>query len=125
MIHLDTNFLIGALVPGSRESATLVNWLRRNENVAVSAVVWTEFLCGPVTAEHIDTAAEIFGEPVPFDANAAIAAASLFNSGKRRRGSLADCMIAGAALVAGARIATNNRADFERFQEQGLVLERA
>ena len=123
MIHLDTNFLIGALLPGSNESATLVSWLRRNEPVAISAVVWTEFLCGPVTAEDIDTATEIFGEPVSFDVNAAIAAASLFNAGQRRRGSLADCMIAGAALVAGARLATSNRADFERFQEHGLMLE--
>ena len=122
MIHLDTNFLIGALLRSSTESMKLVGWLRNNEPIAVSAVVWTEFLCGPVGEDDIATAAEIFGEPVPFGANAATAAASLFNAGKRRRGSLADCMIAGAALVGGARLATNNRADFERFEAHGLVL---
>lgn len=123
MIHLDTNFLIGAMVPESQESRALVRWLRQKEPVAISAIVWTKFLCGPVTAEHIDTAAEIFGEPVPFDANATTAAASLFNAGNRRRGSLVDCMIAGAALVAGARLATNNRVDFARFEEHGLVID--
>jgi len=123
VIHLDTNFLIGALLSGSTESTTLLAWLRRHEPVTVSAVVWAEFLCGPVGAADIATASEIFGKPVPFDGNAATTAALLFNAGKRRRGSLADCMIAGAALVGGGRLATNNRADFERFQEHGLVLE--
>lgn len=103
----------------------LVGWLRSNEPVAVSTIVWTEFLCGPVESDDVDTALEIFGAPVPFDANASTAAGMLFNAGKRRRGSLADCMIAGTALAAGARLATNNRADFERLRAHGLILEPA
>jgi len=123
MIHLDTNFLIGALVPKSIESQKLIGWLRRSEPIAMSAVAWTEFLFGPVLPNDIALASGFIDECVPFDAEAATAAATLFNAGNRRKGSLTDCMIAGAAVADGAVLATNNVADFERFRAHGLVLE--
>lgn len=122
MIHLDTSFLIHALVPRSVEERRLRIWLRRRETVRISAVAWAEFLCGPVTPLVIEEVAEMTGEPEPFGAVDAMVAAELFNTGGRRRGSLSDCMIAAAALNAGAMLATSNRPDFRRFATYGLTL---
>ena len=49
MIHLDTNFLISALVSGSAQEAQLVSWLSDGEEIGISAVAWGEFLCGPLS----------------------------------------------------------------------------
>jgi predicted nucleic acid-binding protein len=125
MIHLDTNYLIAALVRNSVESQRLIGWLRGAEDVRMSAVAWCEFLCGPVQHSDVDMASTIVGQPVAFHGAAATAAAQLFNSAKRRKGSLNDCMIAASALADGASLATNNREDFERFAAEGLVLIRS
>ena len=53
MIHLDTNYLIGLAVPGSREAAEVDEWLAAGQTLAVSAIAWSEFLNGPVTLEEI------------------------------------------------------------------------
>ena len=49
MIHLDTNFLIDALVPGSAQEAQLVGRLGAGETLGISALAWGEFLCGPLS----------------------------------------------------------------------------
>ena len=77
--------------------------------MGISAVSWTEFLCGPVQGHAIELAARVVGEPVAL--LAVDAAAKLFNLGGRRRGSLNDCMIAATALRANASLATTNPAD--------------
>jgi predicted nucleic acid-binding protein len=125
VIHLDTSYLIRALVPRSIEERRLRAWLRRHEPVRVSSIAWAEFLCGPVTAPVIEEVAEVVGEPAPFDAVDAILAAELFNAAGRRRGSLLDCMIAATALRADAMLATSNPADFRRFASFGLGLAEA
>lgn len=38
VIHLDTNFLIDALVPGSGPEAQLMGWLGAGETLGISAV---------------------------------------------------------------------------------------
>lgn len=53
MIHLDTGFLIRAMVPESAEGESLLSWLRQGEPVRVNAVAWAEFLCGPLDARAI------------------------------------------------------------------------
>ena len=122
MIHLDTSFLIRALVSGSGQERRLLAWLDGPEPVAVSAVAWAEFLCGPVSAELTDLARTLLGDPVALDVAEAEAAASLFNKAGRRRGSLLDCLVAATALQAGAALATENVRDFERFKAAGLIL---
>ena len=49
MIHLDTNFLIQALVAGSPAETKLQTWLTSGEDLGISTIAWSEFLCGPLT----------------------------------------------------------------------------
>ena len=122
MIHLDTSFLIRALLPGSPEDASLRGWLRRGLAVGASAVVWAELLCGPLTRVQGELALLVVGEPVPFGRDEAALSALLFNAAGRRRGSLVDCMVAAAAIRADAALATANAADFSRLLPHGLHL---
>ncbi|HUR33266.1 MAG TPA: PIN domain-containing protein [Vicinamibacterales bacterium] len=122
MIHLDTSFLIHALRAGSHQEQQLVAWLSGSEQLGVSAFAWAEFLCGPVSPAAAAHALELLGQPVPIHRAIAEKAAELFNGAGRRRGSLADCLIAAAAIESGAALATENRNDFARFLTAGLVL---
>jgi predicted nucleic acid-binding protein len=119
LIHLDTSFLIRALVSGSAEDRRLRDWINQNQGLGISAVAWAEFLCGPVVPPALELAAEVLDEPVPFLAEDAVAAARLFNLGARRRGSLADCMVAAVALRLGASLATANPDDFRKLGAAG------
>ena len=123
MIHLDTNYILAALAPDSIAEQRVSSWLRRGETVAASAAAWGEFLCGPVPHRDIAAATILVGAPMAFDSRHAEEAARLFNLGGRRRNSFPDCMIAATAMNAGARLATRNVADFERFTAHGLRLE--
>lgn len=122
MVHLDTSFLIRALVRGSGEDHRLRSLLRAGRGLAISVICWTEFCCGPLEATDLETAVRLVGEPVAYRAREARTAARLFNLAGRRRGSLFDCMVAAAALEAQASLATSNRADFRRFEAAGLTL---
>lgn len=88
----------------------------------MSALAWTEFVCGPVSSAAAEAASRLVGEPLPFTAVEANRAASLFNETGRRRSSLVDCMIAATAIEAGDRLATANAGDFTRFARLGLEL---
>lgn len=120
MIHLDTSFLIRALVSGSPEDLTLRGWLLQGAELGMSAIAWAELLCGPVEPAHVEGAAMLVGERVPFGGIEAAAAAELFHRSGRRRGSFADCMIAATALASRASLATGNPADFRHFEAVGL-----
>lgn len=120
MIVLDTSFLIRALTRGSAEDARLREWLAAGEPLAMSAIAWAEFLCGPLDGGHAELAGRIVPHRLAFGDEDATIAAQLFNDGGRRRGSLTDCMIAAIALRAGAALATENPADFRCFEAAGL-----
>ena len=120
MIHVDTGFLIGALRHGSVEDRRLRRWLAGGEQIGISAISWTEFLCGPVELRDVELARQVIDEPVPLLAVDAGASARLFNLTGRRRGSLNDCMIAAIALRVDASVATTNVTDFRRFEPAGL-----
>jgi len=122
VIHLDTSFLIRAMVRGSEEAGQLQRLLEAGERLSMSAVSWAEFCCGPADQATIAVAGRLVGSPVPFAGRHARTAAALFNRTGRRRGSFVDCMIAATAIEAGAAIATSNPADFGRFEDAGLRL---
>ena len=122
MIHLDTDFFIGALIRGTDQDEQLREWQRAYQTIATSTIAWAEFLCGPVDADQIDLAARLVSQRVAFAEEDARLAARLFNESGRRRGSLTDCMIAASAIRLAAPLATLNASDFRKFEESGLVL---
>jgi predicted nucleic acid-binding protein len=122
MIHLDTSFLIHAMIPASAADRRLRSWLRGGDDLAISSVTWAEFLCGPIGDIEIESVMSIFGDVVAYTSVDSETTARLFNLGGRRRGSLADCMIASVAVRAGASLATVNPGDFKRFTAAGLVI---
>jgi predicted nucleic acid-binding protein len=121
MIHLDTSFLIRALVPGSHEDAQLRAWLSDETPLAISAVAWAEFLCGPLGAEDLSLAGAVVGEAQPLTADHAVKAAELFNAAGRKRGTFVDCLIASVAIDEDARLATTNPKDFKGMVGLRLV----
>ncbi len=123
MIHLDTNYLLGALASPSTLQKQVTAWLRADEELAVSAIVWSEFLTGPVTDQQLlDAHGIIQDRVVPFDLNEAKIAAELFNHIGRKRAMRTDCFVAATAIRARVPLATLNRKDFLRFVPFGLKL---
>ena len=120
MICLDTNYLILGLVPGSREGASLRTWITDGTPVVAPAVVWFEFLCGPVSGRQVETMRAFLRDIIPFSESHARLAAALFNEAGRRRSTRVDAMIAATAMVADAPLATSNAGDFEAFAASGL-----
>ncbi len=124
MILIDTNFLIAALVPQSSEDLQLRRWLAAGEAVGLSVIVWAEFLCGPVTVQQTQLASALFSHPEPLLPEDAMRGSQLFNESGRRRGSLADCLIAATCLRLNAALATLNVDDFHPFAPMGLQIVR-
>ena len=120
VILADTSFLIRALVKGTAEDRALRRWLRQAESFSTSAIVWAEFLCGPLGQDELDLAALFVTERLEFAGEDAVVAARFFNEAGRRRGTLIDCMIAATAVRVGAALATANPTDFKRLQPLGL-----
>ncbi len=123
MIHLDTNYLIGLLVRGSPEAAKVDQWLASGESLAASAIAWTEFINGPVTAAEASQVEIVLqSQIIPFGKDEAAMASDLFNKTGRRRGSRFDCLIAATAIFHQAELATVNQSDFNPFTAHGLKL---
>ena len=122
MIHLDTSFLIPTLMPDTQQDRQVRNWISQGETIVISAVAWTEFLCGPLSPRDLSAALRIVEQYLEFTTEHAIIAARLFNATGRRRRMMVDCMIAATAIAGGALLATANASDFGRFTEHGLLL---
>jgi predicted nucleic acid-binding protein len=123
MIHLDTNYLIGLLVKGSPQAQDVDGWLAGGQILAASAIVWTEFLNGPVTPLEVTWAELVLqSRIVSFGRTEAALAAELFNQSGRRRGSRFDCLVAATAILAQAEVATANLTDFKAFLPYGIRL---
>lgn len=122
MICLDTNCLIRALIPNTPDAARVESWIASGEIIILPAVAWYEFLCGCTDEEEQLAFALLTGGLQPFGDEEARISARNFRSVKKPRHLRVDAMIAGTAMAANARLATNNRADFKPFVAQGLKL---
>lgn len=123
MIHLDTNLLIDLVTIGSPHITVIRQWLEKGEQLAVSAIAWSEFLNGPHTKSQKDAVQAIVeGRILDFTAKEAAQASRLFHYTGRKRGSHSDCMIAACAMTQNVRVATRNITDFEKFVPHGLKL---
>jgi len=122
MVHLDTNFLIDALVQGTPQEAQLVGWLATGEPIGMSSLAWGEFLCGPLSSSAEAMARRLFTQTISLDRLDAEKAASLYNLTGRRAKSFPDCCIAAVAIRAHAQLATSNRRDFTQMVTHGLLL---
>ena len=122
MIHLDTSFLIRALIPGTPEEAKLRKLAGRREVLIMSSVAWAELLCGPLSSADRASAERLVRRLQDFTPDQAESAARLFNESGRRRPMMVDCMIGAAALADGAAVATSNATHFRRFAAAGLKL---
>ncbi len=123
MILLDTNYLIKSLVPGDPEAVQVMGWLKAKEDLSTSGICWYEFLCGPVDDEGVLVVSSFLDQRIlPFTADQAAEASRLFNQTGRKRHLWVDAMISAAAIITGARLATDNTSDFEEFVDLGLRL---
>ncbi|MBT3381011.1 MAG: PIN domain-containing protein [Lentisphaerae bacterium] len=122
MIMLDTNVLIGLAERGGTADTCFRKWVDDGGRIGVSAVVWTEFLCGPLSPESYLCADSLLEWKEPFLPEDARLSSHLFNRSGRRRGTLIDCMIAATAIRCGAQLATFNTADFAPLVPHGLNL---
>ena len=122
MICLDTNYLIRGVSEGTEEAAALVAWTKAGKTLITPMPAWFEFICGPVTEDQQATMRAFLAAIIPFTEAEATEAARLFNAIKRKRALRVDAMIAGTAIAAKARLATQNRADFKPFTAHGLTL---
>lgn len=112
-----------ALPLWARNGHPAVQRVLGGEAVAVSAIVWYEFLIGPLEPEEADLArAFIQGRILETSEADAELAAQLFNTAGRQRTLKTDALIAAAAIRADAELVTLNNADFLPFTEQGLRL---
>ncbi|HEX7878307.1 MAG TPA: PIN domain-containing protein [Candidatus Eisenbacteria bacterium] len=121
-IHLDTSFLIRAMIRDTVQDLRLREWLTAGESVAITAIAWTEFLCGPVGPTDVELARELIREQVAYHEEDASLAARLYNQSGRRSRSLTDCMIAASCIRSEATLATTDAKDFQRLIPLGLRL---
>lgn len=123
LVHLDTNILILSSSPEFGVRKRLQRWSAERTRIAVSAMVWAEFRCGPVQSALLELwERTLSGAIVPVDEDIAEKAAELFNLTGRRARSLPDCLIAATAIRCGAPLVTLNRPDFEPLVAHGLIL---
>jgi len=100
----------------------LQTWISDGDDLGISTIAWSEFLCGPLNPGDSVLAQTFLSPPEPLLAQDAEKAAELFNATGRRSRSLADCQIAAVALRCGAKLATVNESDFVGFRSHGLIL---
>jgi predicted nucleic acid-binding protein len=123
MIHLDTNCLIEIHASKSRLRSVLLSNVRQGERLSCSVLAWAEYLCGPVTRDERELSWQLIeGSPALLEAFVAELGAQFYNATGRRRGSLADCLIAATAVKHNALLLTLDSQDFLPFEPLGLKL---
>jgi predicted nucleic acid-binding protein len=122
VIHFDTNALI-ALPHWARERRAVVKRIVAGEAAVASALVWYEYLMGPLAADEAELAhAFLRGRIEPVAEEDTVLGAELFNAAGHRRTLKTDALIAAMAIRASADFVTVNVTDFEPFVAHGLRL---
>ena len=123
MIHVDTNLLI-ASVDSSHEHAGLwTGLIVADESFATSAIAWTEFRSYPISSNQLLALEQLLpGGIVAYERAHADLAGELFRMTKSKRKNRLDSMIAATAILAGAKLATVDQADYKAFVTFGLKL---
>lgn len=123
MILLDTNVLIRMLVEGTAAARVVTEWIGSGQDLCTSTICWYEFLSGPVDkAGTALVTAAIADRVLPFTADQAREASRIWNAVGRLRRTRIDAMVAAAAIVSGAVLATTAAEDFRPFAGEGLQL---
>jgi predicted nucleic acid-binding protein len=122
VIELDSNFLVAVLHAGGIQSDLLHAWTRAGVRIQISAIAWSEYLCGPLDGAMVALARKLVGSVEAFTEEDAEFASTLFNGTGRRSRSHVDCMIAAHAIRRDAALATLNVRDFRRFEKFDLRL---
>lgn len=123
LIHLDTNYLIGAIAQHPSVIQNLTQWIQTGKKMCVSAVVWAEFLNGPLEKKQIDLVLQMIeGRIYPFTDYTAQLSALLYNHVQRKRDLRFDSLIAASAIEHQASFATLNSSDFRPFMSAGLKI---
>ncbi len=121
-MFLDTNYLIASGRSGSSAAVQVDEWILKGEPLHVSAIAWSEYLCGPLHPSEEQASRALLQGVHPVSEAIATFAAQLFNQTGRRTRSLSDCIIAATAILAREPLATLNVADFRPFESFGLIL---
>jgi predicted nucleic acid-binding protein len=124
MIHLDTSVLIDALTGTRRSMPALRSIVADGIRIGVSTLVLYEWRRGRRTPDELAIEAALIAPEavVPFGAETAQLAATLYQRVKRPRGREIDLAIAACALHQQALLWTVNRPDFSDIP--GLTLHR-
>jgi predicted nucleic acid-binding protein len=124
--HLDTDFLVKALLTRGPERTALQALADSVDEIEMSAIAWYEFCRGPRRPEQVAVARNLLENDgiVPFTENHAEMAAEMFLKLGRPRKRSADLAIAAVALARGARLLTGNTRDYSGIDglELGLPL---
>ena len=112
--HLDTDFLLKALLSRGPERILLRRISDSNAEIEMSAIAWYEFCRGPRLPEQ-EALGRSFLETdgvVAFDEKLAIAASDVFRRLGRPRKRAADVAIAVTAMARDARLLSGNTRDY-------------
>ena len=122
VVELDSNFLVDVLHAKGSQTEALRTWVRAGAKIQISAIAWSEYLCGPLEPALVPVARKLLSSIEPFTEQDAELASQLFNRTGRRARSHVDCMIAAHAIRRRAVLATLNARDFRRFEKFDLRL---
>lgn len=120
--HLDTDFLVKALLSTGPERETLIRLSATRCELEMSSIAWYEFCRGPRTPEQLARArAHLEDEGIiAFTEELAERSASIFRSLGSPRKRAADVAIACVAMERGARLLSGNLRDYSGIK--GLLL---
>ena len=114
MILLDTSVLIDAITGPRRAASALRSAIEQGERIQIPSLALFEWRRGPRTPSELAHQEALFpsSEAIPFGHSEAILAAELYRRVGRARSRQIDLAIAACAIVRGARLWTQNVADF-------------